>query len=123
MSVDYLPPDDPHAGDDDLDELLDLAAELSPAEELPTAWDRRARFPGDAAQARLLHGDSTGGEEEAIEEDAAESGPESAELVRTHLDAAVSELGDLALVEEPHRRHLPAIAYPRAFIPIPWRKP
>jgi hypothetical protein len=29
MSVDYLPPDD-HTADDDLDELLDLAAELAP---------------------------------------------------------------------------------------------
>ncbi|HEY0409555.1 MAG TPA: hypothetical protein VGE42_04745, partial [Candidatus Dormibacteraeota bacterium] len=118
VSVDYLPPDDRHAADDDLDELLDLAAELAPPEELPTAWDRRARFAGDAAMARMLHGGWTGGEEEAPEEDdAAETGSESAELVRMHLDAAVSELGDLALTEEPRSRFLPAIIYPRTFIP------
>src|SRR5207302_750253 len=60
VSVEYIPPDDELGHDGDLDELLDLAAEL----------------------------------------------------------------GELALVEEaPAPRHLPAVVYPRQWIPIPWRKP
>ncbi|TMD95404.1 MAG: hypothetical protein E6I76_10310 [Chloroflexi bacterium] len=122
VSVEYIPPDDDLGHDGDLDELLDLAAELSPPEELPTAWHRRARFTGGGMMSRLLRG----GEEGAVheEEDDATDPEVSAELVRFHIDAAVAELGELALVEEaPAPRHLPAVVYPRQWIPIPWRKP
>jgi hypothetical protein len=123
VSVEYVPPDDDLGQDGDLDELLDLAAELSAPEELPSAWDRRARFNRGRAMSRLLRG-GRGVEEGAVEEEEDGDLEMSAELVRLHIDAAVEELGELALVEEePVRRHLPAIVYPRQWIPIPWRKP
>ncbi|HEX6493461.1 MAG TPA: hypothetical protein VF112_08100, partial [Candidatus Dormibacteraeota bacterium] len=124
VSVEYVPPDDDLPQDGDLDELLDLAAELSAPEELPDAWDRRARFSG-GLMSRLLRGGGRGEEDGVPEEDDEDADLEmSAELVRLQIDEAVAELGELALVPEaPARRQLPAIVYPRQWIPIPWRRP
>src|ERR1700740_761827 len=96
VGAEDVPPDDELVREGDLDELLDLAAELSAPEELPSAWDRRARFTGGRTMSRLLRG-GRGAQEGALDEDEEEDGdPEmSAELVRLHIDAAVEELGEL----------------------------
>jgi hypothetical protein len=128
VSVEYVPPG-PDDELDELDELLDLAAELSAPDEQPQAWARRARFAGQG-MSRLMRSrrgeEAAGGGEGEIPHLAATTGDDAAggqrqsdERMRTELDAVVSELGELT---REHAGRLPAISRPR-FDLTPWRKP
>ena len=102
MSVEYVP----SGPDDELDELLDLAAELSAPDQQPQAWERRARYAG-GRMSRLLRGRDgrgsggetdlvplTGGEDAGADDIGGEGG--STESMRRELEAVTSELGQLS---------------------------
>jgi hypothetical protein len=82
---------------DDLEEILDLAAELSPPDQLAAAWDRRARFSGDRFSHMMRYVDKDGAEEAAppVELPAVDE-REAAREQRNRMRAVITELGDLS---------------------------
>ena len=94
-----IDPQRPADQPDDLEEILDLAAELSPPEQLAAAWDRRARFSGDRFNHMMRFVDGRNeGEEEAtpLLELPAVDEREAARAQRNRIRAVISELGDLS---------------------------
>src|SRR5437588_6395343 len=107
-----IDPQRPADQPDDLEEILDLAAELSPPEKLAAAWDRRARFTGDRFSHMFQHVD-TGDERTTPPGLPVIDEREAAREQRDRIRAVISELGDLS-VDEPTRSDRPL----RALIPV-----
>jgi hypothetical protein len=86
---------------DDLEEILDLAAELSPPDQLAAAWDRRARFSGDRFSHMMRFVDDGHDETEdapAFPDLPAVDERDAAREQRDRIRAVITELGDLSLV-------------------------
>jgi hypothetical protein len=87
----------PQPPDEDLEELLDLAAELSAPEQLADAWERRAQFGGDRFSHMMRFvdhtGDEVGGDRPQPDE------RDAARQQRDRIRAVITQLGDLSVGE------------------------
>jgi hypothetical protein len=87
----------PQPPDEDLEELLDLAAELAAPDQLADAWERRAQFGGDRFSHMMRFVDHTddevGGDQPPLDE------RDAARQQRDRMRAVITQLGDLSVGE------------------------